>query len=77
MTRKVIAAACRIACRSKERLQLGHLSIARDWGWAPEYVEAMWLMLQQDTPTDYVVATGQTFSLQAFVDAAFAEVGLD
>jgi GDPmannose 4,6-dehydratase len=73
----VVAAACRIAAGSKETLQLGDLTIARDWGWAPEYVEAMWLMLQQDMPDDYVVATGKTSRLQDFVEAAFAGVGLD
>ena len=77
VTRKVIAAACRIAAGSKETLQLGDLAIARDWGWAPEYVEAMWLMLQQDTPDDYVVATGKTVTLQAFVETAFTYMGLD
>ncbi len=77
VTRKVIAAACRIATGSNETLQLGDLSIARDWGWAPEYVEAMWLMLQQDTPDDYVVATGKTFTLRAFVETAFTHLGLD
>ncbi len=76
VTRKVIAAACRIAAGSKETLHLGDLSIARDWGWAPEYVEAMWLMLQQDTPDDYVVATGKTSTLQAFVETAFTHLGL-
>ena len=77
VTRKVIAAACRIAAGSNETLHLGDLSIARDWGWAPEYVEAMWLMLQQDTPDDYVVATGKTATLQAFVETAFTHLGLD
>ena len=77
VTRKVIAAACRIAAGSNETLQLGDLSIARDWGWAPEYVEAMWLMLQQDTPDDYVVATGKTSTLQVFVETAFTHLGLD
>ena len=66
MTRKVIASACRIAAGAKETLQLGDLSIQRDWGWAPEYVEAMWLMLQQQQPDDYIVATGQTYALQDF-----------
>ena len=77
VTRKVVAAACRIAAGSRETLQLGDLAIARDWGWAPEYVEAMWLMLQQDAPGDYVVATGHTFSLQQFVETAFSGLGLD
>ena len=55
----------------------GRLDIARDWGWAPEYVEAMWLMLQQDSPDDYVIATGQTHTLESFVSAAFAVFDLD
>ncbi len=77
VTSKVIAAACRIAAGSKDILMLGNLSIARDWGWAPEYVEAMWLMLQQEKPDDYVIATGQTYTLQEFVEAAFAALRLD
>ena len=77
VTRKVIAAAHRIASGAKERLHLGDLGIARDWGWAPEYVEAMWLMLQQKEPDDYVVATGETHRLQDFVEATFAGLGLD
>ncbi len=77
VTRKVVAAACRIAAGSKETLHQGDLTIARDCGRAPEYVEAMWLMLQQAQPDDYVVATGQTNRLQDFVEAAFAGVGLD
>ena len=77
VTRKVIAAACRIANGSDERLQLGDLSIARDWGWAPDYVEAMWLMLQQGAPEDFVIATGQTCSLQDFVETAFSQLNLD
>ena len=56
---------------------LGDLTIARDWGWAPEYVDAMWRMLQHDGPDDYVVATGQTFTLGEFVLEAFAHFGLD
>ncbi len=77
VTRKIIAAACRIAQGSQERLRLGNIAIRRDWGWAPEYVEAMWLMLQQDKPDDYVIATGQSHSLEEFVAAAVAEVGVD
>jgi GDPmannose 4,6-dehydratase len=76
VTQKVVQAACRIAAGSKERLTLGDLSIRRDWGWAPEYVEAMWRMLQTGTPSDYVICTGETNSLQAFVDETFAAVGL-
>jgi GDPmannose 4,6-dehydratase len=77
VTRKIILAAGRIAAGSKEKLSLGNISIARDWGWAPEYVEAMWLILQQDDPKDYVVATGETHTLEEFVAEAFNCVGLD
>lgn len=77
VTRKIVAAAARIAAGSKERLRLGNIDIARDWGWAPEYVEAMWRMLQQDTPTDYVIATGETRKLSDFIEVAFAQVGLN
>jgi GDPmannose 4,6-dehydratase len=77
VTQKIIKAAKRIAAGSTEKLRLGNISIARDWGWAPEYVEAMWLMLQQDRPEDYVVATGETHTLQEFVAESFSNVGLD
>ena len=77
VTRKIVAAACRIADGSKETLVLGNMDVARDWGWAAEYVEAMWLMLQQVKPDDYVVATGETRTLAEFVDLAFKCVGLD
>ena len=77
VTRKIILAAGRIAAGSKEKLSLGNISIARDWGWAPEYVEAMWRILQQDDPEDYVVATGETHTLEEFVSEAFNCVGLD
>jgi GDPmannose 4,6-dehydratase len=77
VTRKVTAAAARIARGSTERLRLGNLDVERDWGWAAEYVEAMHAMLQQDAPSDYVIATGETCSLADFVAAAFAAVGLD
>src|SRR5260221_3201742 len=77
VTQKVVAAACRIAAGSRERLTLGDLSVRRDWGWAPEYVEAMWRMLQQDEPSDYVICTGETNPLSAFVEEAFAAVGLE
>lgn len=77
VTQKVVSAASRIAAGSSERLQLGNLAIQRDWGWAPEYVEAMWLMLQQETVDDYVIATGQSNSLEVFVDEAFRIYGLD
>ncbi len=77
VTRKIIAAACRIAAGSAERLELGNTAVVRDWGWAPEYVDAMWRMLQADTPRDFVIATGQSFSLMDFVARAFAALGLD
>jgi len=77
VTRKIVAAACRIAAGSTESLVLGNMEIERDWGWAPEYVEAMWLMLQRDSAEDYVIATGTTRSLKDFVAAAFSRVGLD
>ena len=77
VTRKIVAAACRIADGSAETLVLGNMDVARDWGWAPEYVEAMWLMLQQDIADDYVVATGDTRTLAEFVEATFSCVGLD
>jgi GDPmannose 4,6-dehydratase len=77
VTRKIVAAASRIAAGSGERLRLGNTKVKRDWGWAPEYVDAMWRMLQQDRPGDYVVATGETRSLEEFVASAFGAVGLD
>lgn len=77
VTQKIVRAACRIANGSKERLTLGRLDIQRDWGWAPEYVEAMWKMLQQPEPEDFVIATGETHALQYFVAEAFAAVNLD
>ena len=77
VTRKIIASACRIAQGSTEKLQLGNIAIARDWGLASEYVDAMWRMLQQDTPQDYVIATGETNTLERFVVEAFAHLGLD
>jgi len=77
VTRKVVAAASRIAAGSGERLKLGNLDVERDWGWAPEYVRAMWLMLQQPTAEDYIIATGKAHSLRQFVEYAFDELGLD
>jgi GDPmannose 4,6-dehydratase len=77
VTQKIIRAACRIANGSKERLTLGRLDIQRDWGWAPEYVEAMWKMLQQPRLDDFVIATGETHALQGYVAEAFTAVGLD
>lgn len=76
VTKKIVAAACRIANGSKEKLNLGNISIRRDWGWAPEYVEAMWAMLQQPNPDDFVIATGKSSSLEEFVEAAFSNLNL-
>ncbi len=77
VTQKIVRAVKRIEQGSTEKIKLGRLDIARDWGWAPEYVEAMWLMLQQEKPHDFVIATGVTMSLEKFVQAAFAEAGLN
>ena len=77
VTRKIVSAACRIAGGAKEKLELGNISVERDWGWAPEYVEAMWLMLQQESPEDFVIATGETNRLADFVDQVFRSLGLD
>jgi GDPmannose 4,6-dehydratase len=77
VTRKVTAAAARIGAGSRERLALGNLSIRRDWGWAPDYVEAMWRTLQCDQPDDFVVASGVAHSLEELVGMAFTEVGLN
>ncbi|NJN87938.1 MAG: GDP-mannose 4,6-dehydratase [Leptolyngbyaceae cyanobacterium SL_7_1] len=77
VTQKVIAAAHRIARGSQEKLLLGNTTICRDWGWAPEYVEAMYRMLQHSKPDDYVIATGASYTLEEFVAVAFAEVGLN
>lgn len=77
VTQKIVAAACRIARGSKETLRLGNIAIKRDWGWAPEYVEPIYLMLQQEKPDDYVIATGESNKLQDFVAEAFACVNLN
>ncbi len=78
VTQKIVAGACRIAGgEGGGKLRLGNLSVERDWGWAPEYVDAMWRMLQRDEPSDYVIATGETRPLEDFVARAFACVGLD
>lgn len=76
VTRKIVAGAVRIA-RHGGALRLGTLGIHRDWGWAPEYVEAMWRMLQEAEPVDFVIASGTSHSLERFVEKAFAAVGLD
>jgi GDPmannose 4,6-dehydratase len=77
VTRKIVSSACRIASGEQKELQLGNISIRRDWGWAPEYVEAMWLMMQQDVPDDFVIATGETHSLEEFLATAFRKLNLD
>ena len=77
VTQKIVSAAIRIAEGSKEILELGRLDISRDWGWAPEYVEAMWLMLQQDKDEDFVIATGETNTLERFVEESFTYFNLN
>ena len=77
VTRKITRAVARISLGSKEKLYLGNLDAVRDWGYAKEYVESMWLMLQQDNPGDYVVATGVGATIREFADAAFSRAGLN
>lgn len=77
VSRKIVSAAVQIAKGELAKLQLGDLSVRRDWGWAPEYVEAMWQMLQMDEPEDFVIGTGETNSLENFVEIVFSTVGLD
>jgi GDPmannose 4,6-dehydratase len=77
VTRKISRAVARIKLGSNELLYLGNLEAKRDWGYAPEYVEGMWLMLQQDEPDDYVLATNETHTVREFVELAFAHVDLD
>ena len=77
VTRKITSGVAQIAAGKQKHLKLGNLAALRDWGHAREYVEAMWLMLQQDKPDDYVIATGETHSVEEFAAAAFAHAGLD
>jgi len=77
VTKKIIAAACKIKKGRQQSLKLGNITVQRDWGWAPDYVEAMWRIMQQPNADDFVIATGHSYSLQAFVALAFAEVDLD
>lgn len=77
VTQKIVRAAARIACGSKEVLLLGNIDIRRDWGWSPDYVEAMWHMMRLEKPDDYVIATGRTESLEYFVSQAFSYFGLE
>jgi GDPmannose 4,6-dehydratase len=77
VTKKIAAAACRIAAGKQKSITLGNIDVQRDWGWAPEYVEAMYLMLQRESPDDFVIATGESHKLADFAAVAFAHVGLD
>ena len=77
VTRKITRAVARIAAGLQDTLYLGNLDAVRDWGYAPEYVEGMWRMLQADTPDDYVLATGQAATVRDFCEAAFSHAGLD
>jgi GDPmannose 4,6-dehydratase len=77
VTRKISRAVARIAAGMQDKLYLGNLDAVRDWGYAPEYVEAMWRMLQHDEPSDYVVATGEAHTVREFCERAFARVGLE
>lgn len=77
VTKKIIESAQKISTGELKNLQLGNLKISRDWGWAPEYVEAMWLMLQKDQQEDFIIATGRTYTLEDFVDFTFAYYGLN
>jgi len=77
VTQKIVTAACRIAAGSREKLQMGNIAIQRDWGWAPEYGEAMWRMVQQEHPDDFVIATGEGRSLEELVATALVQLGLD
>ena len=77
VTRKITIAAAKIKLGLQQKLMLGNLDAKRDWGYAPEYVEAMWRMLQQDTPDDFVIATGETHTVREFCEAAFSHLDLD
>jgi GDPmannose 4,6-dehydratase len=77
VTQKIVSTAISIANGSKEILELGRLDISRDWGWAPEYVEAIWLIMQQKTPMDFVIATGTSHSLEEFTKEVFSKLGLE
>jgi GDPmannose 4,6-dehydratase len=77
VTRKITRGVARIKAGIQDKLYLGNLDARRDWGYAPEFVEAMWLMLRQDQPGDFVIATGESHSVREFCDLAFAHAGLD
>jgi GDPmannose 4,6-dehydratase len=77
VTRKITDGVAKIHLGITNHITLGNLEAKRDWGYAPDYVEAMWLMLQHDTPDDYVIATGETYSIRDFLDLAFSEIGVN
>ncbi|MBD3341568.1 MAG: GDP-mannose 4,6-dehydratase [Candidatus Lokiarchaeota archaeon] len=77
VTRKITMAAARIRMNRQEKLYLGNLNAKRDWGYAPDYVEGMWMMLQQEHPEDFILATGETHSVREFTELAFQEIGID
>jgi GDPmannose 4,6-dehydratase len=77
VTRKITRAVARIKLGLQKKLYLGNLEARRDWGYAPDFVEAMWLMLQQDTPEDFVIATGESHSVREFLEEAFSSMDLD
>ena len=77
VTRKITRAVARIAAGQQSELYMGNLDSVRDWGYAPEYVEAMWRMLQHDTPEDFVIATGAAYTVKDFLEISFQRVGLD
>ena len=77
VTKKIIKAACRISKGSDEKLKLGNISIARDWGWAPDFVQAMFKILENDMPEDFVIATGKAITLEEFVRISFEHLNLD
>jgi GDPmannose 4,6-dehydratase len=77
VTHKVISGVARILRGNTEKIKLGNIEIVRDWGWAPEYVQAMWLLMQHPTAEDIVIATGESHSLRSFVDHAFQVAGLN
>ena len=77
VTRKIVQAACKIREGQQDCLYLGNLDAKRDWGYAPEFCEGMWLMLQQEKPEDYVLSTGETYTVREFVDLTFKELSID
>ncbi len=76
VTQKIVREACEIKMGRKKKMSLGDISVKRDWGWAPEYVEAMWLMLQQEKAEDFIIATGHTYSLEEMVETVFSALDL-